>query len=282
MKNLILRHFVLAVVCIMAVVNVASAETSFYDGFSSGTLDPAWQVVEYNGSLPRAEGQTSPANHYQLVDGKLRYVVDPMTYSFGFVNDYQRTSPYYDYDPGLELQRSFDGDQWVFESKSSYHIPFSNHRQFTTSVVFGDGQTGLTTYVQFSRTRDVSTGANRYQLAMLGFDSTHTYAQGNFTGFMQVDDVVLTSDDTRYFRLDRSGGVLTAMWGADGVAWQTVGSYDFGNQFDGLQQRVILSGSCWFNTVGSYADHDYVSVVPEPATLLLLSLGGLVLRRGRK
>src|SRR6185436_15090741 len=35
-----------------------------------------------------------------------------------------------------------------------------------------------------------------------------------------------------------------------------------GTQLDGLTQRVVITGLSWFNTGGSYADYDYVSVTP--------------------
>jgi len=266
------------------VLLVFYAQNSFYDDFSSTTLDPAWQVVAYTGPWPRAEGQTTPANHYELANGTLRYIVDPMTYSYGYVNDYKTYSPWYDYDPGLELHRTFEGDEWVFESKASYYIPDSNHRNFVTNVVFGDGLTGPTYYVTFSRGRDI--GSNWYNFAIHFFDSSHTWAGASYTELAVVGDSLSTSDDSRHVRLVRSGGVLTALWSDNGVSWETIGTYDLGSQLDGLQQRVILAGSCWFNTVGSYAEWDSVQVtaVPEPSSIIALlgGMAGLIGLRRRK
>jgi hypothetical protein len=35
-----------------------------------------------------------------------------------------------------------------------------------------------------------------------------------------------------------------------------------GNALDGLEQQVVITGICWFVPAGSYADWDYVSVIP--------------------
>jgi hypothetical protein len=49
---------------------------------------------------------------------------------------------YNNYDPGMDLQRSFTGDHWVMESKASYYMPFSNGRFLGLRVFFGDGDQG--------------------------------------------------------------------------------------------------------------------------------------------
>jgi hypothetical protein len=67
---------------------------------------------------------------------------------------------------------------------------------------------------------------------------------------------------TLHFQLMRAGGVLTALWSTDGTNWNTAFSHDMGTQLNGLNQRVVISGLSWFNTGGSYADYDYVSVTP--------------------
>ncbi|MFH1110510.1 MAG: IPTL-CTERM sorting domain-containing protein [Planctomycetota bacterium] len=121
---------------------------------------------------------------------------------------------------------------------------------------FGDGQTDSTYQLSFGRGRDVPSTNNSYAVELLRYDPD--LATQTSLGWVRRD--VSTVDDTLYLRLVRSGGLLTAMWSTDGTSWETPLSIDLGNQLDGLEQRLILSGSCWFNTVGSYADHDYVRV----------------------
>ena len=89
-------------------------------------------------------------------------------------------------------------------------------------------------------------------------------------------DIPELADTVTYFsRLEGSGSILTAMWSKDGNTWNEAFSRDMGTQLDGLDQQVVISGGCWFNPVGSYADYDYVcfEVVPIPAAVCLLASG---------
>ncbi len=250
-----MRTHILCMIGVLILAVPGMAETSFFDDFSSTTLDPMWQVVEYSGPFPRSEGQMAPANHYEMTGGSLRYHVDPMTYREGFVNAYQTLTAYYDYDPGLELHRSFEGDQWIFESRASYHIPASNHRGLGTRVYFGDGQSDVSTYcVDFWRWRDGS--ANAFVVHLIQYEPS-------IQNKTCIEDHIVnltTTDDVFYSRLERCGGVLTALWSVDGSQWNTAFSVDMGDQLTGLDQRVVLAGSCWFHPVDSYADYDYVTV----------------------
>jgi hypothetical protein len=54
--------------------------------------------------------------------------------------------------------------------------------------------------------------------------------------------------------------VLTVYWSDDGSVWNTAWSYDLGTALDGLEQRAVIAGICWFYPGGSYADWDYISV----------------------
>jgi hypothetical protein len=64
----------------------------------------------------------------------------------------------------------------------------------------------------------------------------------------------------QYYRVERDGGVLTVYWSDDGSVWNTAWSYDLGTALDGLEQRAVIAGICWFVPGGSYADWDYISV----------------------
>jgi hypothetical protein len=75
-------------------------------------------------------------------------------------------------------------------------------------------------------------------------------------------DYLGPAESTYFYRLERNGSVLTASWSPDGVTWNAAWSRDMGSQLDGLQQRLVIVGSSWFNSTGSYADYDYVRLAP--------------------
>ncbi len=239
-------------------------ELGFNEEFDSPTLDPAWHVVEFTGT--RSYGYTSPANHFSLSDspGHLRYYLRPMTHPDGFLNNYQTTYGWHsccNHDPGLELHRAFSGDNWVFEGKADSFMPFSNGRTFLTRIYFGDGN-ATTFFVSFERWRDVNWNAFGARLSektgpelsdIVGLESGwHEY------------DVSAPGYTTVYFQVRREGSLLTASWGTDGVTWDMLFSRDMGTALENFEQRVVVTGSSWFNTVGSYADYDYIRLTPTP------------------
>lgn len=234
-------------------------ETSFRDDFTSSVLDSAWQQYNFVGS--REYGYPLPANHFSLTDqpGRLRYLLDPMTHPDGFLNNYQKTYLYhssYNHDPGLELLRQFSGDRWSFETKVSYYMPPTNGRSLSTRVYFGDG--GVDTYyVTFTRGRDIGYNALYVDL--------HHQTGATLADIVSLENVNIDNSNpaTDYtYRLERLGGVLTALWSTDGISWNQAFSHDLGNSLDGLEQRVVLAGLSWFNSVGSYVDYDYISLAP--------------------
>ena len=234
-----------------------SPPTSFSEEFDAPSLDPAWEVVEYTGPFPRAHGFTSPANRFSLTaaPGKLRYVLDPMTHQDGFINGYRSTSGEHScctHDPGLELHRRFGGEHWTFETRVSYHMPFTNGRQLETRIYFGDGGIG-TIFVVLYRDRDVN--RNAIQILLLEKTGLGTHDR------VVVEDVRTPLFDGILFRAHRDGSHLTTEWSADGASWTTAFSRDLGAALGGLEQRVVLTGASWFNTGGSYADYEYVRLV---------------------
>jgi hypothetical protein len=281
MRKFLLWCYVISVIFVMSEVP-GFCSNGFNEDFNSPTLDPAWQVVEYTGT--RVYGYPYPANSISLTDnpGYLRYDLYPMTYPHGFLNDYQIYTAYYSYDYGLELHRVFTGDQWVFESKADYYMPYTNGRDLSVRIYFGDG--GIDTYfVGFTRVRDVNQNH-------LGTVLWHKYGPSfeDFTRPQSVQDPQFDlygpPNHTFYCKLIREGGLLTAMWSEDGNSWNTTFIHDMGSQLDGLDQRVVITGGSWFNSAGSYADYDYVKVTPlvtvincaldiDPNTLNLKSKG---------
>lgn len=246
----------------------APVSDGFDEEFDSANLDPAWQLRTFTGT--RVHGLSGPANHISLTDspGHLRYLVDPMTHADGFLNGYQTTFGFHsccNHDPGLELQRSFVGDHWLLEARSSYVMPFSNGRSLELRVYFGDGGPN-TDYVGFGRWRDgpwpQGTPETQPIEIRLGHQAGTTLPEVNLPERVFP---VHTPADTYYYQLERSGGVLTARWSTDGTSWNTAFSHDLGAQLDSQRQRVVITGASWFNPAGSYADYDYIRVAPRAA-----------------
>lgn len=253
----------------------SNAAAQFLDNFSSPTLDPAWMVVQtWTGGATRAHGNTSPGNHFSLTDnpGFLRYSLDPMTHSDGFLNGYATTTAYHScctHDAGLEFHRTFAGEDWRFEAGGNFVLPNTNGRHFGIRIYFGTGGAN-TYYVDFRRGADVNqnyvslhlvhkTGAtlgDQTYLQSFNANGQWYYGTGNYP------------TAPIYFRLVRKGGVLTAYWSDNGTAWNEAWAHDLGTALNGLSQRVVVTGLSWFNTGGSYADWDYISVTSAPLQLL--------------
>jgi hypothetical protein len=183
-----------------------------------------------------------------------------MTHGDGFVNGYQPTFGEHScctHDPGLELHRTFGSTDWLLETKASYHMPFTNGRQLDLRVYFGDGGPG-TFFVRLWRVADV----NQNDLHVLLMKQTGTTVSTLTVLAIATVPLGSATDTTHFFRLERAGGVLTPLLSDDGVTWNPTWSHDFGSALDGLDQRVVISGLSWFNSAGSYADYDYVTITP--------------------
>ena len=253
----------LLIVSLMVLGLPGTAQAQGFDEqFTSPVLDPTWTVVP---GVRIASGFPPPANDYSLTanPGHLRYSLNEMTHGDGFVNGYMPALPgehsCCTHDPGLELHRTFGGTDWLLETKVSYHMPFANGRQLDLRVYFGDGGPG-TLFVHVRRVRDV----NQNHLDWILREQTGTTIPSLMTlEFASVDLPLFDgTDTTHFFRLERAGGVLTAMFSGDGVTWNTAWSHDFGSALDGLDQRVVITGLSWFVPAGSFADYDYITVIP--------------------
>lgn len=271
-----LRLFIL--LCIILSLKAYNAKAQFRDDFNSYTLDPAWTVVQtWSGGLVRPGGwggnnYTEPGNHYSLTDnpGYLRFWLDPMTHPEGFLINYTSYLYYYWYDASLELHRTFSGDKWRFEALGTFHLPETNGRSFHLRIYFGTGGPG-TYFVQIYRGADVTQNFSRINLIHqegLEYDD-YTTLLDYFTDYPWLYGEYQYPTASQYYRVDRDGSVLTTYWSEDGINWTTAWSYDMGTTLDGLEQRVVITGGCWFISADSYADWDYVSVTPTvlPVTI---------------
>lgn len=237
------------------------SSVQFADEFDSVTLDSAWQVIPYTG--PRTYNYSSPANHYSLTErpGALRYYVDPMTTGSGWENGWQKVLSTYWYDPGLELRRPFSGADWTLETKFAYYLPLTNGRGFSFNVVFGDPTDGNPYYTaSFGASRDSGYSPDSRFSAGLFLYTPETKVSTNLANKIYNDGRIDAA--TRHLRLVRSGNVLTAAVSMDGIRWEQVYSQNIGSALDGLQQTILIRGSSWFNSAGSYAEWDYVRLTP--------------------
>lgn len=247
---------------------VLLAAGGFWEDFSSPTLDPAWTVVEGTRGW---SGYPPPANHFSLIDrpGYLRYYLNPMTHEQGFVTEYAPALPGHmsccTHDPGLEIHREIQGDNWLLEAKVDYYMPYTSGRGFWVKVYFGNGGPG-TIAVDIRRQRD--TNQNRVYTILWRQTGTSIPTMENIEWTTAADlGFYDPAESSFHVRVERSGGVLSTWVSADGVTWTPGFSHDMGTELDGLGQRVVLTGQSWFNTAGSYADWDYVNVAPTMLTV---------------
>lgn len=263
---------------LMPAVTAHSTGTGFLEGFDSNVLGPEWTVVQtWPGGVSRAHGFTQPGNRYSLTDnpGSLRYLLDPMTHFDGFVNGYQTTSGEHScctHDAGLELHSDLDGTDWTLDAKATYFLPCTNGRAFDLRVYFGDGGPG-TYFVTLQRSRDSGSGppgghnfihlslrrqTGTSKSSVLFIEAENPLYPGPFANcIVRGDDVTEV-----WWRVERADGVLSAYWSLNGVDFDLGWIHDLEDALDGLPQTLVLTGLSWFNTGGSYADWDYVSLTP--------------------
>ena len=266
-----------ALICIILSLAANNANAQFRDDFNSSTLDPAWTIVQtWPGGTyrPGNWGTYLSGNHYSLTDnpGYLRYWLDPMTHPEGYQNNYATYLSYYYYDAGLELHRTFTGDKWVIEAGGIFNLPQTNGRGFVFRIYFGDGEAG-TYFVSIYRGADVHWNGVFMNLTYKTgpeYNETDVLTTYQPVGPWYYGVYNYPPPTPQYYRVERNGGQLTVYWSDDAIVWSTAFNYNLGTALDGLEQRIVIGGICWFNPAGSYADWDYVSLKPliEPLSIV--------------
>jgi hypothetical protein len=230
---------------------------SWTEEFTATSLDVAWSLFEYTGA--RNNSLTSPANHYSLSDrpGAFRYYDDPMTHAgawHNYVPYYD--SPYYYYDPGLEIGRDLGGERWVLEVRAEYYLEnVINAAYHEVAVHFGAaGTQGLHCALNRFSNDDVGQGNdpdhnNFYADCMLNGTRLSEY----FTEWAGLDVII-----ARTIRFERNGDQLELSVQNDGAEVRQVLSLTLPEQFQCAQQKFLIGGASWFYPQGSYADYDYV------------------------
>jgi len=121
---------------------------------------------------------------------------------------------------------------------------------------------------------------------LTAFDSTSITMSGGSVGtyFSALDDgnIYLNGDNFQV----TAGGITTSLSNGDKLSnYGTVGTDTWGNNyFTGVVTGTLADGSVVDNTfqifnTGNYAGTADIIIIPEPATVILLGLGGLVLRK---
>ncbi len=274
--------------------------THFHEAFDSAVLDPDWTVVPGT-RVARYIDPDSPANEFSLSanPGHLRYGSGQMTHADGFLTGWQpvhagsfRTPDGVFHslqrDPGLEIRRRFGGDRWSMEAKVDYHMPNAPHlvgissneglnqdaRTHNLRVYFGDGDTG-TLYVDVQRWADRRDCGRSGRQRTWCYSSTFSINVVERTGFEWSRLLASTvagashdfgnpaaADSSHWVKLERAGGVLSAQWSLDGSTWTVPLTVDLATRLDGRDQQLAISGSSFFQPLGSYADYDYITVAP--------------------
>jgi hypothetical protein len=101
----------------------------------------------------------------------------------------------------------------------------------------------------------------------------------------EIPHVLHASDSAT---LNLYGGTITVISGLSAFESSTVNIYGYGFELTGSGSSRYLSGfwldgtpfnDIWLRGLETY---DHVNLIPEPATVLLFALGGLMLRRTKK
>ncbi len=228
---------------LVGMLTVAEGSTGFREDFSELVLDPVWTVTN-----------TYPGHgYYSLTGNSLRYYVQAWSHPWD--------TPSSGYFPSMRLSREFSGDNWIFETKVTYYMPYSNGRQLYTFVSFGSSLDqvfqDMNNNIVFYRTADSGPGVENWTATIDGVTQE---------GSVPISG---TDYDTHYFRIVRKDKELTLLWSSDGQNWSSLYNTQMSDQTAGLFQYVILSGASWATPAGSYEEYDYIYIEPSVIPVLI-------------
>lgn len=222
----------------------------FTDDFNESALNPAWQVLQGQGS-------------YSLGGGQLTYYnVGPVASTTGW------------YNPALTLALPFTGTNWKIEIKATYSLDWCTFGNTYTgppvpnytctsgaqgpqvAVSFSPGAIGNnyagSDYALIERNIDAYYGSNTL--------SAYYGAVSN-TNLLNTADTAIQNniaDGTYWYQIIRNSGTLTINVSYDGVNYNTAFSTPLANP-SGTYNELLLGGIT-YSTAGSYTDYSYVHI----------------------
>jgi hypothetical protein len=223
------------------------------DEFAPAELNPAWTMFSYEGV--RHNNMTTPANHIAFTGSALRYVVDPMT---AIRHDHEPYfhSPYYWYDPGLEITRPLHGTHWRVEAKVTWMVPMVvNAAGFQISAQLGSVESG---FFGLDLLRYSNDDVGR------GTDPDHNFLRAQAGETAWSERPPLQPEVTRWLRFERDGNSALILLSADSTRWTEVVRSEIPADKACSPQRLMISGTAWFSPVGSYADYEYIRFEATP------------------
>lgn len=237
---------------LMSHLNKKSGQ-SFFEDFTSPTLDSSWFVSEWN--KPNVYDYTT-FGRYSLSDhpGYLRYYLDPIM-SQGYLYRYSPTfSGWYWCYPGLEINRILDGDCWELETRVTYSIIDGANGRDLELVLCFDPEHERETSLSIVRGKDIDLPSNRLYVTL----RDRGVITASNDDCRAPDDTLGVTNFSYIFRISRADTLIAVALSDDaGINFRQVLSGILRSDLRGLPQLLILSGISWFIPAGSYADWDY-------------------------
>jgi len=234
--------------------NTPIAAQSFFEEFTSSTLDPAWSVFEWKG--PNIYDY-STFGRYSLTDhpGHLRYYLDPIIRSGYWLNHLPIFNGWYWIYPSLEINRPLSGDHWILEAKVTYSLVDGANTRGFELIIFFDSARDLEARLTVQRSKDM--GPGNYAFGVRLHDHGTVIAQSE--NCRSPHDTLGVTQFTYTYRISRADTLIQVeLSDNDGKNYRQVFSASLRPELRGLPQLLALTGDSWFVPAGAYADWDYV------------------------
>jgi hypothetical protein len=234
------------------VISKKQKKGNFKEEFSSSFLDDAWTVSSWE--------KTNVYNYqsfgrYSLSDnpGYLRYYLDPAMVPGNAINYMPSfTEWWFWYYPALEISRLIYGRQWVLETRATYSmVDGVNARDFQLKLLFTSNQVFDTTLL-IDRGKS---GGGIKLIARFGIGA-NTIAQNDTC--LSPLDTIGTTNFTYCFRITRQDRKIKVEISFENRNnFREVLSSALPTDLNNIEQKLILTGNCWYVPAGSYVDWDY-------------------------